>query len=273
MKKVLFYSVMLAACALVACNNTSTADDPKETGGIDGKFSVSAEKQVYFSQGNLEYMPSEKLWQFSTSTWSVQGTNNDKVYTDPANWMDLFAWGAKDPLQTEFVEADFATFYDWGNNKISNGGNKAKMWRTLTKDEWVYLYNGRDNAKKLRGFATIGALSIGYVFLPDNWNLPVTFKADGAPEDNKFSEDQWEAMQEAGAVFLPAAGYTYAYEESETDGVGKSGYYWSANPYEGEVDDCYSFYFYSNDGYQSVSEENVAHGNNRYSVRLVRDVK
>ena len=34
-------------------------------GAIDGLFSVSADKQVYFSQGNLQYQPSTATWRFA----------------------------------------------------------------------------------------------------------------------------------------------------------------------------------------------------------------
>ncbi|MBR1809845.1 MAG: hypothetical protein IJ776_10725 [Paludibacteraceae bacterium] len=271
MKKIFFYlGIMLLAVCFAACNN----NNPEEHNGeLTGVFSVSKSQQVIFSQGNLQYLPTDKIWEFSTSETNAKGADNNKVYTDPAKWMDLFAWGAKDPLRQDLVEEDFVTFYDWGNNKIQNGGNKAKTWRTLSKEEWAYLYGGRENASKLRGFATVGSAAIGYVFLPDNWALPVNFKADGDPDDNKYTSEEWEALSNAGAVFLPAAGYTFADESAETDGVYKSGYYWTSDPYEGEVGDCYAFYFYYNDGYQSVNPENIAHGSNRYSVRLVKDVK
>ena len=36
------------------------------------------------------------------------------------------------------------TNYDWGvNNAISNGGNEAGLWRTLTIEEWKYLMESR----------------------------------------------------------------------------------------------------------------------------------
>ena len=274
MKKAFFYlGILLLAVGFAACNN----NNPEEHNGeLTGVFSVSESQQVIFSKGNLQYLPTSNIWEFSTHETAALGSSNDKITAAHAKWIDLFVWGAKDPLKQEFVDDDFATFYDWGNNKIQNGGNKAKMWRTLSIEEWGYLFDGRKNAGKLRGFATVitdYTDYIGYVFLPDDWTLSVTFKADGTPEDNKYTESEWEEMSEAGAVFLPAGGYNYADEESKTDGVGKSGYYWSANPYEGEIGDCYAFYFYYNDGYQSVNPENIAHGTNRYSVRLVKNVK
>lgn len=36
---------------------------------------------------------------------------------------------------------------DWAyHNAISNGGNKAHLWRTLTRDEWNYLFYQRKEA-------------------------------------------------------------------------------------------------------------------------------
>ncbi len=275
MKKVLFYlGISMLAAGFTACNN----NNPEEHNGeLTGVFSVSETQKVIFSKGNLQYLPTSKIWEFNTYEYACQASGNDKITADHDSWIDLFVWGAQDPLRQEFVDDDFATFYDWGNNRIQNGGNKAKMWRTLSTEEWTYLYDGRENAKKLRGFATIStdhADYIGYVFLPDDWALPRTaFMADGNPEANVFTVEDWQEMSEAGAVFLRAAGYNYADEEAVTDYVNISGYYWSSTPYEGELGDCHALYFYYNDGYQSVSPDNVAHGTDRYSVRLVKNVK
>lgn len=40
---------------------------------------------------------------------------------------------------------------DWGVfNAILNGGDEPGRWRTLSRDEWAYLMNGRTNATSLR---------------------------------------------------------------------------------------------------------------------------
>ncbi len=273
MKKILYFSMMFAAVMLAACNN-GTPDDPGAiVGGLTGVFSVSATQKVVFSQGNLQYNPAKKTWMFAESQNEVAGTSNDNIAADYDGLIDLFVWGATDPIRQDFEDKDFGKFNDWGNNKISNGGNKAKQWRTLSLDEWKYLYEERANADKLRGFATIKDQK-GYVFLPDEWELPesLSFTPDGKPEDNEYTTAKWGLMQEAGAIFLPEAGMSYADSEAKVDYINQFGYYWSANLYEGEIGDCYCFYAYSADGSVSVNPENIAHGAARYSVRLVKNI-
>lgn len=273
MKRVLLYSVMFAAIALAACNSNSPENN-SESGALEGKFSVSEKTQVYFSKGNLLYQPSDKTYQFAVNQYDVMGESNEKISPYYNGWIDLFIWGMKDPTQQTVEESDFATFNDWGKNKISNGGNKAGVWRTLTKDEWTYLYEGRENAAKLRGFATVKNVK-GYVFLPDDWKLPADaeFKIEGEPEDNEYTAQDWKVLENAGAIFLPEAGMTFPDDEPEVDYVNKAGYYWSATPYEGELGDCYAFYIYSNYGTVSVSTDNISHGSSRFAVRLVKNVK
>ena len=43
-------------------------------GAIDGKFSVSADKQVYFSKGNLQ-LTGENVWQFADNQWERFGNS------------------------------------------------------------------------------------------------------------------------------------------------------------------------------------------------------
>ena len=43
------------------------------TGAINGLFSVSATQQVYFSQGNLQYIGNTNTWKFADHQWDVIG--------------------------------------------------------------------------------------------------------------------------------------------------------------------------------------------------------
>ena len=64
--------------------------------------------------------------------------------------------------------------YDWGvYNAISNGGNKADMWRTLTSSEWGYIFNSRTNAQSLWSPGTVNGV-YGLIILPDNFSKPVS---------------------------------------------------------------------------------------------------
>lgn len=255
-------------------------------GAIQAAFSVSATEQIYFSQGNLQYQASTNTWRFAEHQYDIIGADNSNISSSYSGWIDLFGWGtsgfaSKNPYMTSTDYSDYGvvgdsyadiagTNYDWGvYNKISNGGNTAGQWRTLTYGEWYYVMYERSNASSLYGVASVGGVN-GMVLLPDDWKLPdgVAFKsgvADNYGSDyyktvNNYSMSEWAEMESAGAVFLPAAGYRYG---ALVNNVGSGGYYWSAS----SSGSSYAYYLYFYSGNASM------YGSYRYyghSVRLVR---
>jgi hypothetical protein len=201
--------------------------------------------------------------------------------------IDLFGWGTGDnPKKHTTKEADYTTFTEWGNNPIFNGGNTANQWRTLKSDEWDYLFLRRDRANELFGFGKVHGVK-GLIILPDGWQ-----KRKGMPDftavkdtemksasyggykddmdsnhyaDNDLSDDEWNALKESGAVFLPAGGWR---EGSGIAEVGAYGRYWSADPYsvQGKAADIY-FEKYR------MGTQGGADFYYGASVRLVQDVK
>lgn len=243
-------------------------------GALPGVFSVGENKTVYFSQGNLQYVGT---WQFAENQWDYFG---ESQYDDHR---DLFGWGTGDnPNEISKEDAIYATFIDWGANAIINGGNEANLWRTLTKDEWVYLFFGRENAATLFGLGSVNGVN-GTILLPDNWVLPTgaSFTASTAQgladrgtsyynsngnnfSHNTFTAEQWSVMESAGAVFLPAAGGRYG---TGMRGVGSGVSYCSATPYDTSY--AYGLYFNS-DRLIPPNLDNRSYGR---SVRLVQDVQ
>ena len=215
-------------------------------------FSVSATKKVYFSQGNLQYLlrgSGEKIFRFAEHQWDFVGdaekgnvyyngqkcNNNQYFGTQYKGWIDMFAWGTGDkPWSGSTDNAVFAEFHEWGANRISNGGNQANLWRTLTKDEWVYLYFKRDNASTLRGYGTVNGVA-GRILLPDNWEMPTgvaAFQPTLKYTANTYTANDWTKMENNGAVFLPAAGVMSLndFQILIVGGVGEVGAYWSCTP-------------------------------------------
>ncbi len=228
MKKLLF----LLSVALF----TSTALHAAFTPAL---FTVSANgKQVYFSQGNLQYKRSTSTWSFAKNQTDMIGTDNvnggeeellaigwRKLGSELADKIDIFGWSgstgsAKWGVSSSTNNEDYAgDFVDWGQNTI--GTNAPNTYCTLTKDEWDYLLNKRDNASNLKGVASIrieseveGMLAQyvdGLILLPDNFVLPegVTFKSGFSEyySNRTVTSADWQKLEAAGAVFLPAAGY------------------------------------------------------------------
>ena len=186
-------------------------------GKLPGAFSVSATKQVWFSQGNLQYQanstgaasaPYTGVWRFATNQYEAIGSGNSNVSASYDGWIDSFGWGSgNQPTQTSEASNVYSTFVDWGTNAISNGGNTANLWRTLSESEWTYLVFTRPNASSKRGRATINGMYC-FVLLPDVWVLPsgLSFTPDANDWTNEYTTEQWIQMEDAGAVCFPAAG-------------------------------------------------------------------
>ena len=129
--------------------------------------------------------------------------------------------------------------------------NKAP-YRMLSVNEWYYVFKARPNAEKLFAHACINGTN-GVLLLPDNWQTPDGINLtpsvqmgmewkDGkyihqdnnfnGYEKNKYNTAQWETLEFAGAVFLPAAG---GVDGQVDDGVNEYGLYWSSTGAGGEA--------------------------------------
>lgn len=156
--------------------------------------------------------------------------------------------------------------YDWGvYNAISNAGNQAGLWRTLSIEEWDYLFYTRKNAQYLWSQGTVNGV-VGMIILPDNFQKPSdiswTYQANNWTT-NTYTTEQWATLEALGAVFLPASGYRNG---ANVYGVQSSGRYWSSSYFD--RDWAYHLYFGSGDLILQYNG-NRCYG---YSVRLVQDL-
>ena len=253
-------------------------------GALPGLFSVSETQQVHFSKGNLQYQASTNTWRFAEHQYdyvgtqtsdgfgyyggNVSGSDNRYISSTYSGWIDLFGWGTgSNPTLSSSYSEDYGTFVDWGSNPISNGGNTANRWRTLTQAEWEYLLNTRPGASSKLGSGNINGVG-GLIILPDNWTLPseCSFTSGNASSHNDWTRNsytlsQWAQMETAGAVFLPAAGSRLG---TNVANVGNIGYYWSSTPYYED----YAF----NMGFDSrnLSATGISYRGYGFSVRPVR---
>jgi len=319
--RLFFLAVALMGMMMVACEretesegDTSNTEEtmPEQEGLLQGEFSVAEGRKVRFSQGNLQYQASTGIWKFAESQLEYVGEGNRNRAEDYSGWIDLFPWGTSgwnsgarcympwddgDPDHTgctsgaDFVPdgnyaADLTGEYanaDWGvYNAISNGGNQAGMWRTLTIEEWEYLLRHRsastigetENARFAR--INIDGLN-GLMLFPNNFNMPdgitvpqdinvATFVCIDEPgfTNNTYTAGEWQRLENAGAVFLVAS-----CSRSSTSVVTNNEYgaYWSAT----HKDDyrAHDVTFFK--GY--MNEYSWANRPSGQSVRLVRDVE
>lgn len=238
----------------IACNTRIVPE-----GALTGSFSVSATKTVLFSQGDLQYQASSTTWRFASNQYDYIGsaagnTTAAASRSTQSDWIDLFAWGASGYSNiypylstgstSYYSEASdiSGTQYDWGVHcAISNGGNAAGLWRTLTSSEWNYILSSRTNASSKRALATVNGKA-GLVILPDSWTLPssCTFTATISNyTTNTYTTTQWAYMELAGALFLPAAG---SRSGTSVSSPGSVGFYWSSTA--NGTSYAYSLHFY-----------------------------
>ena len=175
-------------------------------GALNGKFTINAGgDQIAFAKGNLQATTTDLganwTWGFAANQWDYLGiaVANSKINGNGTvsenGTVDLFGWSTAATyygINNSYKAVDYiGDFVDWGPNMGAG-------WRTLTKDEWNYLIE--NNTK---GRATVNDKN-GYIFLPDNWSGPAFTPDPDNFTTNVYSGDDWTAMENAGAVFLPS---------------------------------------------------------------------
>ena len=235
---------------------------------LTGIFSVSATKYVTFAQGNLQYNATTDIWKFAAKQYDMAGAKNANISASYSGWIDLFGWGTgNNPVETSTESAPYASYSDWTANPIVNGNNET--WYTLSAEEWNYLLNTRPNAANLKGQAVVNDIK-GYILLPDNWTTPLILTFTPTPNDyttNVYTLGDWELMEAAGAVFLPAAGDRYG--TSINSIKAGNGSYWKPTP-SSEYSDMAQAVTFTAYTPARVSDAMVQMG---YAVRPARDVK
>lgn len=233
---------------------------------LESKFSVDNSKKVYFSLGNLQYIGSAPTpyWKFAEHQWDYLGTMTGQNSSDTDKDRDLFGWGtsgqnhgasAYQPYSTDinynkyyvYGKDSYSLDYnnpstaDWGYNAISNGGNTVNFgWRTLSNYDWDILLNTRSGNKYAKGniHSTNGIILFPDGFDPSAFGVTVSNINTANAAFTSYSDAEWTRMEDAGCIFLPAAGYrdgTTLYD------VGNVGRYWT-NKRNGQSN-AYRFFF------------------------------
>ncbi len=243
-------------------NGNSIAD---ADGALPGYFTINTSKEkVRFSRGNLQYQASTATWRFAENQYEVIGDGNANISDSYDGWIDLFGWGTGDnPTKTSTSKCDYSGFVDWGINAISNGGNTADMWHTLSGNEWTYITGQRTNHDSLCGRATVNDIQ-GFILLPDDWvspGVPFQGSKDNGYELNRYSLEDWQKMEAAGAVFLPACG-----SRTGTEFSNGAVQYWSTNA----GSSCYAYDIITGGDTAFRLKTNQVERSGAYGVRLVK---
>lgn len=258
---------------------------------LTGKFSVSADKTVQFTKGNLQATYSTETssysWGFAANQWesyriALTNQGNVSIGTNQKDGcvVDLFCWsnstthygikvsGNADPFSGDFV--------DWG------GLFPDKGYFTLSKDEWDYLLNYKSTSGARTQTNRFAKAMVngekGLLIFPDNYKgtTAVTGITGIAKVNNTSAEyptesiptDTWTTMESDGVVFLPAGGFRLYYSIYDNGAQNNKpyGYYWTSTPRENNTAHYMTF------SSSVVSATGYRARNYGYSVRLVSAV-
>ena len=270
---------------------TTLACPSLPAGALNGLFSVRPDKQVRFSQGNLQYQASTNTWRFADSQLDYIGEANANISETYNGWIDLFAWGTSGYNHGAVCYQPWSTnqdnrFYyaygnmnnylyngngqaDWGYNAISNGGNQTGLWRTLSGGEWSHLIDYRETPSGIRfAEACVNGVN-GVLLFPDDWNAslytvnePNHFTTDVFTVNTISTSDWTNILEAAGVVFLPATGMRIG---TSMQFLSEAGAYWTSTIYNNYAE---AFMYIPTEG---GITDNAIDRFNGLSVRLVQD--
>ena len=241
--------------------NSSTATRDLFGWGCTGNQDTRKDNHTKWYQTN--YRP------YSTSSKEV-------IDTDPVYYINRCGYGPD--YVSPYYNLTVENKSDWGCLEI--GTYPAGTWRTLSSAEWAYLLNTRSGQfapeigdKTDCRYALVKVNGkCGMMIFPDvfAWpssvtKTPATFNKHSSNWNGVNYEvgagSDFEALESAGVVFLPAVGYRSGTSFSY---VGEIGYYWSSSCRSSQNAHCMVFY---------KSEVSPQNSNKRYlglPVRLVR---
>ena len=260
----------LAFGLLVSCSETEP-DSSLPSGALSGEFSVSATKKVHFSKGNL-YWDGDSF-EFEQNQYDVQESWN-------TSHVSHFYWSKTDSIayaRTYSIvgAALYDVFFTNDTPETAKGdfvvnGVKGKFC-TLSTNEWRYLFNRYNRygencrSGNYKYCVTVCGVNNCVVLLPDNWQWDGGDVGNGW--QNEYSEEttvKWSAMESAGAVCLPAAGFR---DGPDVYGVGNFGYYYASSSMGENI--AHHIDFNSSDVRPAESD----YRNRGFSVRLVTESK
>lgn len=330
MKKIILTFFLVLACSAflfadecpTPATATATVTFKCKADVPTGGFQVSPTKRVEIAKGNLMYI-------ISLNKWEIMEEQYFEVEHKPENvgdgyWrrdtVSLFGWATSgNPLSGDRympTETSLFGYYcdygnlgqpdagdwgigsvcEWGQNVVDDQGRGG--WRTLTDDEWYYLFFEREtgvtiysprsghNIENCRfvqatlltdgtGRDSIDYDLTGYLLFPDGFVMPDDLGTDVIWDEanntwtrygTKCTTEGWRKLEEAGCVFLPAAGRRLHAEVMDTYGEASLGYYWTSTATSATNAYCLRF---------DSSTLNARYDYVRYeglSVRLVRDM-
>lgn len=217
-------------------SRTATCNVTVTSTALNNAFSVSATTKVRFSSGNLQAKfkgSSSYEWSFAPHQYNFIGgtkdldgdgkTGNNKISKpDVGDVVDLFGWST-DTDGNNWGILSVEGSNEFGDNFKDWGPQIGESWRTLTSEEWQYLFNG----DKRTGLCAYGVTVVGsqccIILYPDGY---AGIRVNNGDTSSYDTEEEWAAAEKEGVVCLPAAGYRTK-DKVYTNNYGR---YWSSTP-------------------------------------------
>ncbi len=301
----------VTALALGNCTITATAADSWLTyscdltvneypsGALPAKFSVSDTKKVYFSTGNMYH-----------GTWIYNRWHKEGFYLEDWQWQRQpsrdslwrkdhkihFYWSKINIIscwQHYYRDESHATVDDifFTNltedtphpdfSVIINDVERKGEWRTLSTEEWEYLFRKRkmtyDKPRCTNWFLAIkladGEIFKGILVYPDDYNGPEIDRE----HKEEWQKLKWKDIHDAGILFLRSCGIREEDRVTKTElATGEIGCYWTSNCSKTDRTQASSLYFQDMTNPfipdSGIYTEDTSYRGTARNVRLVKDV-
>ena len=256
---------------------------------LPGVFTVDADgRKVKFARGNMWCQNNvlhneDEQYQFSSADWALDGHISHFMWSKSLTESVKQKYGETSTSANDNFFTNAADTHLSPNPDLIVNGQKG-LWRVLSggsEGEWYYLLNSRatiyrtGTAIENRRYAAVKVNDMpGLLVFPDEFSWPTAAGTEPATFDAAQSEwngvnyigAAFEALQAAGCVFLPAAGYRNGLGGGTVvDSVGSDGYYWSSAP-SGSISACLLDFGSGNVGPADSNIRDLA-----YAVRLVTE--
>ncbi len=241
-------------------------------GALSGKYTINAGGDViYFAHGNLQYTRENLDADWSTGTFRLATNQYDlieSVKTHPNayctdNYGDktavgLFGWGTWGEGKTPNLTSSDKTLYTWSTD-FSGTLEGTNTWRTLTKDEWVYLLTNHNMT-----YATVHDVN-GLLVAPDGKDI------DGKSMEDwvVINDETWTTMQNDGYLFLPACGQRNQMSATAPITTGEQGedvVYYSSTEKEDDANKAYNIWYKKG---QAPAADDYSTKRQAFGIRLV----
>lgn len=259
----------------------------RPVGALPGIFSVSADRKVLFSKGNLQatYNGYAYIWGFAANQFDHIGAmpGNSTIKSDGTNdvnaVVDMFGWSTASTyygINLSISDSDYSgSFRDWGEN-IGDGltwytpsGGDGGDWQYLIEKRATTYGTGTMSVSNRR-FAAVKVNSVcGILLFPDEFSWPLSGDVEPTVFNHyssnwngrNYTVEEFVTLESAGCAFLPVTG---SRSGNDVGNVATHGHYWTSTPKKDE-DLVHRFYF--RDEIVGSTYSDVRHWG--FSVRLV----